>query len=691
MRSERVSYQDVIGMLQAYFDVLMRHQSYVKDIGSKKVSEEDIRNYFREIFGMTDADMPKDKGELESLLSNLKAIIDARSNRFLKFLIIAKNKNQKAAMATLYYMLDIERQCAEVDATMARKRGSSAVQAIIFELVDAEYMRSLYKKMERLVPQQQMDALSKVVETEITKNRRGDGHAFTAMHRYAWRPFYKEIADIIVYLEKQRLKALNQEGKLAGLWALVGNVCAERGLSVTSTDMHKTAYDINALLKKIRARIDADEKDVEKIRSAENHFKSSLMQQDQMFKNIEFYYEIEAEVAAIMKAKNDYLKREEIVEELSLEALRCKKIFEATNEKVNAEILQLEDKNKQLKNFITAAIDKSTSKLCQSELKKLLADIDSTSKQLEKYKQISQVFNGKYHVKYNNEFITDVMNTLGEARKVMLQYHDDCMAAVADIKRGEELERVAAEEQKAIVAAEAAESRRKAIIEKEKEREARLEQDRQRDLARKEAVAREREQKVEKTREAKAAQVVAEQPQPVEVETTTLINKEFDEKLLKMSNDNFLLLQELFLQKKPVRYTSVVNLIEEVFGGEVIARDGSHRTIKIDKYIVNVTSHPVPKETKKPKAKKSGKSKKGKAKESNKPKEIKIVSEETFTATAGFFQPHEDAQDMMGPFNMGLVADAFKKAGLTQELLDEMEVKRRERKAGAGYSPRALQ
>lgn len=692
-RQDQLTYEDILQMMQAYFDVLMRHNLYIKKIKEKKLSEDEIKAYFKEIFSIEIDNIEKDQDVINMAVIMIKQVLEAKYKAYLNCIRIAKHPNRQAAMMALYVLMDDIRRLAEYEYKMSR--GFSAVgvkltRSMTTEISRPEYLKSIYEHLGRLLSKNQRDELSSIVSIEAYRKVIMGIESQETRFVYHWDDKSRELGNIthlFSVLVKKRSDDFKAAEEIDGWHELLNRACIESEIgrnAITEPMVSQANKLVISVLEKIGQRAAEYAEFSKRMAAIPDDQKVALMMQDELFTNIEFYLTIADQIAELKKFSHAFAKQSTLSEELAKEVLRCKKLFNADKVKVAEELESLKKMISDLQHEIHAMNQELQSGSPLKEAcKELLAQAEALTVKLENYKIQSQVFHEKYHVNYNAEYIATVMSSLSQTRQEIMQDRTNCMIRLNGIRGEHDIEKAASEAQKAALKAEA-EARRKQL---ELEKEAALkawQAEEKRKLA-------EYRREVEKTRQEKAVKAVVHVEPVAEVveEPVREVTVQFSEKLLNMSNDNFLLLQDLFVGKGVVRYTDVFNLIVQGLGGEVneVGNGSSHKSIRVDKFYANIKyseeeAEPEPKvEKKKAKGKKKGKpdSKKSNAKEE------KPAVEEASVAKGGMFKPHGKSKGMMGPFNMGLVVDTLVKAGITQALLDEFEEKRRLKKAESNY------
>ena len=657
--SQATTYQDVLELHQAYLDVLARHYQFIRNMDAGKMSDIEINQYFKEIFDIDiSGDAVARKHNLKTMMSLVKSSVNEAYRENLQINIIAKKENKEAAMSAFSLYLELRNKDIKFMERMTKKSGSKSFMAIIEEIGKPAMIQSLFDMMKAVVPTQHRD-LVRIITYRDIKNL--DQIVNRESYECHWNKLLDEINRVAKKIGIDGSPKINAASKIDGYDALLLKTCADRGVTIlTNAERIEFGKRVSGTIEKLKQQIIVHENYM-----ATTHDKSSEV--EQLYKNAEFYYSIHDAMIEIRKTDVDHAMLDTITEELVREVVKAQKLFDSTKSKVKPEHDKLAKMIEALKASLLEAIDFTDSPNKKSILNILLLDMDFIYDKLTDYESHMKIFKGNYHADYDVNEISKAANILHGIQKSIIKRHEELVMKLRDVTQMKDDVHILSDMQKAETAA--ADERRKAAVADDEKRIAQLEQDKQRTLEYKESLAKERLQKLENKQARAEAKV-----NPVEEAPVIKVSDELAAKILTINNNNFKVLRIIMSQKGETHIDSVVNLINEL-GGSVTETGGgsSHKCIRIGRHCALVTNHTKSVDKKE--------SKKKKAADKKEPDDAKGT-----VATGGMFRSHGDESGVMGKFNLGLVANTFNKAGVTLELLDEYEEKRRLRKIAPGYT-----
>jgi hypothetical protein len=617
MLSSRYSFAEVVEMLQAHYDLLALHHAYMRDIQNDKISEDDVREYSREMFGFEIHSMQAFK---EKVISDYLGIIEFRCRTFLTYIMAArKEEDIKSAISALYLMLEMEVKQASFDTRKASSEFPYA-EKIVGELNQLEYLQSILKKLRKLLPAE-YQGMTKYIFNEVERRRVPAGYQATIHITYALNLLNDELTAIAAKFHEYETKKAHKvrASAIPGWNEAFKNKCVERGLpdiSVTFAMRYKTLADL--IMRKITTFDDYNLKQQqlqeEKFEALAKAKKHDQLMHNSVVKNIQFYYSIAGCVDDIKHAYRDVLACEELAADLSQEVMHAKKYFGESRQKAAASIANL--------NSAFAAMFDKVSQDVQ-----LMCELSVLDAQRAQFIGSSKLLNHPLNANYDRKFIRDEVLSIQQNVKFLAEAVENIGKKLNNIKQEEQ------EKQTVETPVNAAPIQQKPV--EDEARIALLKQQQEANTEYRSAVEQRRADRSKAHTEDVPAAVQV-QPQVAEPAADNG-NADMKQRLLKMSPKKFMLLQDLFNPHKPVKYTKVSSLITKSLGGAVKEKNGSHNHIKIGGFFARSTGGVIAK-------------------------------------------PHTTQYDadIMGKVNRKLVVKTCIRAGITQEVIDEISKEREE-------------
>lgn len=618
--------------LTAHIEMLRQNLAYLLKIQKGTVLDDDIFDYLKDVLGFKVPDNGKFKTDyLPILLQSLKT----KMAIFLKFSEIAKQENQDVAISTLYLSLESELIMAKYEGRVAKSDFSveSKMQSIFDS---AHFIQSLLKSLLPSLPETH-SRLAEVIcakdasEKEYRKKEKNTHFTYKAGHRYEWPKATAHAQDLWRKMGG-KMECYNPK-KTPNTHEATDWIAEQKSKKlVTQGNIQINQEESNFLFDSLTASLELTP--IIHSRIQENkQFKanSDTAHFDLLLENVIFFYAINPKIKNLEKAYSFLREEQKTVEKMI-------KNFDIARKN----ILDKARLSTQIADSLIQAIKKvHLKKKWQAHKEtfgRLLQEIDavkiSISTQL-------TVWPEKLTIEWTDALIEQRLNEF----KINIREIKSRLTSI-------ETEFLKVEEQEEKVRIEDLPSQSSPYIPPSIGSSAR-----ELYLQERAKIDREYKQEVEQRRQEKAQ---AEKMQEVEkkdkkpaTEVVVYKNLDVEQRLLAMNDHWFQLLLDLFEFKKGIKYSNVCSLIQNQLDGEIeeIGGGSSHKRIRIAKYFVEVISHAD-------------------------------QQEETLSASSvavgGFFRQHGGAHQAgdMSRFNMELVVNTLKKAGITLELLNQLKEER---------------
>lgn len=638
-------FETIQEMLSAHLSLLMQHYTYLNKIKLGRIPEDDLFDYLKDVLGFGVPDNGKFKNDyLPELLVSLKTQIDV----FMKLCEVSKHPNQQIAASTLYLALDLELAYAKHHAKMASFNQVYFKYKMQTIVGGPDCIKSFLKCLKPLLPELH-DHMSEIinfnldVKSEYKKKGNQTYVEFMTSWTYAWNKSFLRIEKFIRDLggipsrKKNNQYDVNKETEKLKEWGekRKQQVMLKEGQQLVGEEEKRITIDSIGSIPNVAARIQA--------RMAENQNYVSHRLEDNyelLLNNVNFHYEIYPSILQIENALLKMKEEQQVVHDLQ-------RSFNDVKNQADVMVRSLHG--------ISGLLIRSIKKSCQgkkyvdhvSSFEALLSEIEKVESNIQ---VMNDVFPRELMVDWPNGFIDGLLleykktykNIKLQLKAIESRYFDLVETYKRIDHKKTEIQSVPS------ILPQAPNPERAAFL---REREKIIQEY-------KSIVQQQRQQK----EELKLKNQV-KKPDVLERKIVVYKDIEVEACLLGLSDQHFELLLDLFNFKKGIRYSDVCHLIVNQLGGEIeeIGNGSSHKRIRIAKYLIEMTSH------------------EGQAKAQESPSSSSV-------AVGGFFRPHGGAHQsgVMPRFNMELVVKTFEKAGIRQDVLNQLQEKRLAQRAQAG-------
>jgi len=642
-------FETVKAMLKAHIDVLMQHQSYLRDIEAGKISDEELTAYLGEIFDFKIKDSQYFRMQYLPLL---KDSVDIKFKVFLNLLKLMRHQDQEAALLGLYYVLETELHYESKNAQIAKKSNVDFSCKMETALNSFGLLKSMRKRLESILPESYAE-MSKVIDfrehgTRRDKFTRGRPETFGSSHHYAWNRMMdglKAKVEVMGKHEVQNAAAQKMEVRMQALdgWSdFLSSTLHTAGVASDAYDTSRiqAQFMLLSFVKfSLDGRIDHDNACGKDRESRNGGHVTEIY--EHLCGNIQFYLETKRKLQPFESSVAQYEQYYLILNRLIKETRAGSELYEETKKRLQPQHREL---CAQLEGCKASLMRFSGEQAAQEKIDLLLLRLESLSVMTNDCQECIARLGDRFHVSKTCQFIESIASEFQLAKKTILKELKKIKeeySSIVETARAKKASQTPVDEP--IVTA--------AVTKKDEARAQILrEAERRNQLYREEVVA-------ERLERQKKSAVAPRKEAIPEVGSSKLVlfkNTTLEDRLLNMSPKKFALLIALFELEPGIRYDKLCNLITKQLQGEIEEFGSSHKRIRIEKLYVEVTCNAPSVEDR------------------------KLTESESRPATGGTFRPHGTAHQagIMGRFNMQLVVKALERAGITKAVLLTIQERR---------------